>query len=392
MTQLLTKRLGFAKIKLAMNKKFIAIFLILAFLIYILPNQVRAVDLIKGTGPEVFLLKFEKRHWIKSPEVFSSLGFKWQDIIELSDEELHQYALGIIIASSSDLNKLNQEKIGGEVEKTITESKEPIIRIGIYGMQNGELFQITANGPYEIYKNNEFLNIKNKEEIFEIIINHQNVFKFIPKTQNTVFKINGHELRGEIELKYSPQSRLVWAINELSIEDYLKGIAEIANTYPSETLKSLVIAARSYALFHIQNNGKYPGEIFHLRDWAYDQVYKGYKFESEAPNLSEAVEQTKGIVATFNNKPILGVFSADSGGLTKNACEIWANNFCEENYNYLRGGIKDPTGTKHVFATTEINHGVGISATGAEKLAELGKTYQEILKYYYQGIEIKKIY
>lgn len=375
-----------------MNKKTITIFLILVFLSFILPNQAKAVELIKGTGPEVFLIKFEKRHWIKSPEVFSALGYKWQNIIELQDDELNQYALGIIIALPNDLDKLNGEKTGEEVEEKRKEFKEPIIRIGIYGNQNGELFQITANGPYEIYKNNQFLNIKNKGEIFKTIIDHRITFKFIPKTKDTVFEINEHRLRGNIELKHSSKSRLVWVINELGIEDYLKGVAEVVDTYPTETIKSLVIAARSYALFHIQKGGKYDEEIFHLRNWVYDQVYKGYGFESEAPNVLNAVGETRGMIATYNNKPIRGVFSSDSGGITKNACEAWADIFCDQEYDYLRGGIKDPTGTEHNFSNIRTSHGVGISAIGARELAKLGKNYQEILKYYYQGIEIKKLY
>ena len=386
-----------------MTKRDIAIFLILVFLSSILPNQIGAVEgpffysdgaLIKGIHPEVFLIKFQKRHWIKSPEVFSQLGFKWQDIIELQDEELHQYSLGSVITSISDLNELKEEaapQLRGE-PRPEDSGQEPVIKIGIYGTQNKELFQITANGPYEIYKNNQFLNIKNKGEIFETIINHQIAFKFIPKTKDTVFEINKYRLKGNIELQYSPKSKLVWVINELNMEDYLKGVAEVVDTHPLETLKSLVVAARSYALFHFQNGGKYPEEIFHLRNWAYDQFYEGYSFESRAPNMVKAIEETEGMVATYFNQPIRGVYSFDSGGITKDACLAWGDVFCGKEYNYLRGEIKDPPGTEHNSINIRTSHAVGISAAGAEELAKLGKNYQEILKYYYQGIEIEKLY
>ena len=33
-----------------------------------------------------------------------------------------------------------------------------------------------------------------------------------------------------------------------------------------------------------------------------------------------------------------------------------------------------------------------MSATGARRLAQLGKNYQEVLKYYYKDITIEKIY
>ena len=42
--------------------------------------------------------------------------------------------------------------------------------------------------------------------------------------------------------------------------------------------------------------------------------------------------------------------------------------------------------------TKGYGHGVGMSQYGAEAMARLGYTYQEILKYYYQGVEIKKMH
>lgn len=42
--------------------------------------------------------------------------------------------------------------------------------------------------------------------------------------------------------------------------------------------------------------------------------------------------------------------------------------------------------------TKGYGHGVGMSQYGAEAMSRLGYTYQDILKHYYQGIEIKKVY
>ena len=42
--------------------------------------------------------------------------------------------------------------------------------------------------------------------------------------------------------------------------------------------------------------------------------------------------------------------------------------------------------------TKGYGHGVGMSQYGAEAMARQGYTYQDILKYYYQGIEIKNMY
>lgn len=44
-----------------------------------------------------------------------------------------------------------------------------------------------------------------------------------------------------------------------------------------------------------------------------------------------------------------------------------------------------------IFTTKGFGHGVGMSQYGANGMAEEGKTYEEILAYYYQGIEINMI-
>ena len=46
---------------------------------------------------------------------------------------------------------------------------------------------------------------------------------------------------------------------------------------------------------------------------------------------------------------------------------------------------------KIIITTSGYGHGVGMSQYGANGMAKQGYNYKEILKYYYQGIEIKKI-
>ena len=43
------------------------------------------------------------------------------------------------------------------------------------------------------------------------------------------------------------------------------------------------------------------------------------------------------------------------------------------------------------ITTNGYGHGVGMSQYGANEMAKMGKTYEEILKYYYKNIEIEKI-
>jgi stage II sporulation protein D len=43
------------------------------------------------------------------------------------------------------------------------------------------------------------------------------------------------------------------------------------------------------------------------------------------------------------------------------------------------------------FATTGYGHGVGMSQYGAKALAEEGKSCDEIIKWYYTGVEIEQL-
>jgi stage II sporulation protein D len=43
------------------------------------------------------------------------------------------------------------------------------------------------------------------------------------------------------------------------------------------------------------------------------------------------------------------------------------------------------------FTTYGFGHGVGMSQYGAQGMAKAGKTYQEILSHYYQGVTISKV-
>jgi len=46
---------------------------------------------------------------------------------------------------------------------------------------------------------------------------------------------------------------------------------------------------------------------------------------------------------------------------------------------------------KVAVVTKGYGHGVGMSQYGAQGMAKSGYKYDEILKYYYQGVELKKI-
>lgn len=56
--------------------------------------SVQEGDLVKGVGPEVYLIENGQRRWVSDAATFSSLGFSWEKIIQISDQELFKYAEG----------------------------------------------------------------------------------------------------------------------------------------------------------------------------------------------------------------------------------------------------------------------------------------------------------
>ncbi|WP_214480760.1 SpoIID/LytB domain-containing protein [Bacillus sp. SM2101] len=107
-------------------------------------------------------------------------------------------------------------------------------------------------------------------------------------------------------------------VNTLHIEDYIKGVvpSEMPSYWPYEALKAQAVAARSYAFSQMQTSQ-------YLNMTVASQVYRGKT--NEAATTNQAIAETNGIFATYNNEPIQAFFHASSGGYTENSEDIWSN-------------------------------------------------------------------
>jgi stage II sporulation protein D len=112
------------------------------------------------------------------------------------------------------------------------------------------------------------------------------------------------------------QTKLLELYLRLSLEDYVLGV--ICGELPSQSpnigaaLKAQAIAARTYAVWKIQN-----AKI--LRDDSRDQVFVGSDYITE--NARNAARATAGKVITENQKVVPGFFHRNCGGGTSNAYE-----------------------------------------------------------------------
>jgi stage II sporulation protein D len=139
--------------------------------------------------------------------------------------------------------------------------------------------------------------------------------------QNTPVRYNERPYRGRIEVFTNLRGSLT-VVNELGLEDYVRGV--VANElspggYPAiEALKAQAIAARTYAL---KNRGQYMAQGFDLLPTTRSQVYRG--LTSENPLSTRAVDETRGVIATYNGEPINALYTSTCGGRTEDSEKIF---------------------------------------------------------------------
>jgi len=148
--------------------------------------------------------------------------------------------------------------------------------------------------------------------------------------KNAPVRFNDRPYRGRIEVFTNSRGTLT-VVNELGLEDYVRGV--VANElspggYPAlEALKAQAVAARTYAL---RNRGQFMSQGFDVLPTTRSQVYRG--LTSENPLSTRAVDETRGLIATYNGEPINALYTSTCGGRTEDAESIF-----NQAVPYLRG-------------------------------------------------------
>jgi stage II sporulation protein D len=111
-------------------------------------------------------------------------------------------------------------------------------------------------------------------------------------------------------------------VNELPLEEYLRGVVpnELSpSTFGQvEALKAQAVAARTYIY---RNLGQYANEGYDVCSTDSCQVYAGAS--SEDPLSTQAVLDTRGMIAIYDGKPINALYSSTCGGRTEDAANIF---------------------------------------------------------------------
>jgi stage II sporulation protein D len=144
--------------------------------------------------------------------------------------------------------------------------------------------------------------------------------------------VNHIPYRGNLEIRRN--GGRIWVINALSMEDYLKGVVPCEIGGISKNLMSAAmaqaVAARTYASSHL---GQHSDLGFDLFATVQDQVYGGISAEDEL--INKAVDQTRGQIMVYQNRPIEAKYHSTCGGRTADFNDAWPG----EGPPYLRSVV-----------------------------------------------------
>lgn len=350
----------------------------------------KAYSDVMGRFEEDFQLVMEHYGWITGATV------KW--IVNVTDSASTTSSTTTLTASTQEVATTTS------TSTSTTTSKQPFrVRIN----HGANVATLTANTAFVVLNQDDqvLFNLSAGTEVsaarlaggFQVksgeTVKNAQIVQVVPKETNGIVEIltmerrpswntalNDNRFRGTMEMRVIDGETAY--INELPLEDYLKGLAEVSNGDHPEKQKTIAVLARTYARFYMDPaNRKFPGMPYDgSDDPAIFQRYLGYGVEARSPNFVSAVEATKNKVVTYQGALIKTPYFNQSDGRTRSAKEVWG----WTNTPYLVS-VPDPW----CEGLTLNGHGVGLSGCGATAQAKEGKTFEEIIKYYYTGVALE---
>jgi stage II sporulation protein D len=227
--------------------------------------------------------------------------------------------------------------------------------------------------------------------------------------------------RGKLELK--PASRVLTAVVTMDLETALASVvaAESGGGAPTEALKALSVAARSYLVA-----GKGRHHNFDFCDTTHCQFLREPPADNSA--VVQAVSATRGLVIAYQSQPVTAMYTRSCSGRTRTPAELgvppasypyysvdckychqhpspWQSRLSVEDAATLRrsnessrlsldrrlGWSAVPSNTFTIQKDGEQillrgvgqGHGIGLCQAGAKAMAEEGAGFREILAHYY---------
>lgn len=225
-------------------------------------------------------------------------------------------------------------------------SKETYDRIDDTGIGSADMIRVLLDeesGSYE-FVNDSPVYLKNGEN-FVALVNPGNRLSILSSGDEVEVEIEGKSFKGK-DMQLVPESPgqsvafkgglyrgtitlipdgpSVHIVNQLQIEEYLKGV--IPKEMPTgkgneyyEALKAFTICARTYTFSKLRENKKSFDVFADTRD----QVYGGSGIEKDIVN--KVVDETRGLILTYKDKPAVTFYHSTCGGYTEDAKNVFPN-------------------------------------------------------------------
>ncbi len=341
---------------------------------------------------------------------------KWQKILERNGVDRALWEKYLPKVSRKEYNKvkklLKKTGSGGTAG-----SLGPDITVGLIEYTESDL----KDSPFRIHANKDY-NIRNKDggvlanvpagtetkvkyssgenllvygSIAEAAVSKEVSFDAVDgNNENLIFDINKpgsnyDQYRGKMKLRHyngdGADADRIWAINALPMEQYVWGMGETSGTGPTDHVKIMAFAFRTYGYWKYKNGTKYADQGFKVTATSSSQVYRGYDWETAHPKIKEAAEATRGKIVTYKGDVALTPYCSYTDGRTRD--------YPGDDYPYLKSVKDHKQGTKDGLNPGDGgNHMYGLSANGALGFVKDGKSWEWVLKYYYTGVDISSGY
>lgn len=299
-------------------------------------------------------------------------------------------------------------EVNYEVKTDRKLTQEPSIRVGLF--KTNDTIKFKSETEYKIYSGDEIVGMLSASE--EAKINYkkgkyfltsesldlesENFWRLVPIDDGGMFempgckrtitgrKINYCAYRGILEYRYGQKSKMPYLINELPLEDYMKGIAETDNNSAQGYIKAILVAARSYAYKNISFDPPTDKRMFDVYATTQDQLYLGFTSEQKMPRIAQFAEETAGEMVSYNGSVVTTPYFTHTNGRTKD----WKNSAGKNDRPWLMSVECVYDKYKKMYG-----HGIGMSTHDALMRATKDDwSYVRLLNYYYNETEVEKIY
>ena len=226
--------------------------------------------------------------------------------------------------------------------------------------------KVTFSGDL-IVENQRYSNVQCYFQNKQIIFNNR-AYKELIIQSNSPIKLDSKKYKYSGSMKLLAKDNGIRVINIVDIENYIYGVvtSESPASWHLEALKSQAIAARTYVYYQSRVRANWDYDVV---DSTGDQVYKG--LNGKHKKGVSATDGTRGIIITYQNKPILSQYTANSGWKSASSKEIFGVN---KHYLY---GHKDDFSVKMPLGTWDKKMSLQEIETGLNKKGiKIGKLYE----------------